>query len=127
MCSGNKNRLITICHPYDEVELALLVCALHGEGIPYFVAGRYFGSLMPGVQIPSYNERAIRVPEEFAGTAAELIAVLRWEDVRMEQTFTSVSKFRMVAEALFLGWFLPVGTRKPVGKTVQKKSPPKRA
>jgi hypothetical protein len=104
--------MITVCHPYDEMELAFLICVLNREEIPYFIVGQHFGALMPGIQVPAYNERTIQVPEAYAERAIAAIEEFRREDVRMEQTFTISSKIRMVAEAILFGWFLPVGRKK---------------
>ena len=114
--------MITVCHPYDEMELALLVGILESEEIPYFIFGQYLGSLLPGIQIPSYNERRIMVPEPYAEKAIEVIEEFRSKDVRMEQTYTWGSKIRMVAEAILFGWFIAGGSKKPSKKSLRSTS-----
>lgn len=120
--SASSRHMITVCHPYDEMELAFLVCVLNREDIPYLIIGQNFGSLFPGVQISSYNERTIQVPECFAERAIEAINEFRKIDVRNEQTFTLTSKIRMLAEAVLFGWFFPAGTKKTSGKSPESTS-----
>jgi len=66
--------MIAISYPKDEIDLGLKISILESEDIPYFVRGQYFGSLYPGPQIASYNERAIMVPEKFVERASELLS-----------------------------------------------------
>ena len=104
--------MITVCHPYDEMELALLVGLLQREEIPYYIFGQYLGAILPGIQIPAYNERKLMVPEAYAEKAIEIVAEFRRHDGRTEQTYTLTSKIRMIAEAIFFGWFIPGGDKK---------------
>jgi len=115
--------MITICHPSDEVEYMLIVAELTREEIPFFIVGQYFGSLFPGVQISWYNERSIQVPKDYETRAIEVIRDLRKEDVRNEQSFTFMSKLRMLIEVIFFGWFFPAGIRKPSNKSLKNGTP----
>jgi hypothetical protein len=47
---------------------------LEAYGIPVFVHGRHFGSLLPGLQIGQHNTQGVMVPEERAADALELLA-----------------------------------------------------
>ena len=105
--------MVTVCHPYDAMELAFIVSILEREKIPYFIVGEHFGSIVPGVQIPAYNERTIQVPEEYAERAIAAIEEFRNIDVRRDQSFTLTSKLRMLAEAILFGWIFPHGSKKP--------------
>jgi hypothetical protein len=115
--------MVTVCHPYDDMELAFLVSILNREEIPYFIVGKYFGSIVPGAQIPAYNERTIQVPEEFAERAIAAIEEFRNIDVRREQSFTLTSKLRMLAEAILFGWIFPHGSKKPSRKPSKPGTP----
>ncbi len=109
--------MITICHPYDEMELSFLICILNKEEIPYLIIGQHFGSIFPGLQIASYNERTIQVPKGFEERAIKAIDEFRKIDVRLEQSYTLTSKIRMIFEALIFGWFIPGGNKKPSNKS----------
>ncbi len=108
--------MITICHPYDEMELSFLICILNREEIPHLIIGQHFGSIIPGLQIASYNERTIQVPKEFEERAIEVVDEFRNMDVRLEQTYALTSKIRTIIEAIFFGWFIPGGTKRPSNK-----------
>ncbi len=109
--------MITICHPVDDLELLLLRAALDAAGIPFFVAGENFGSLYPGLQIPAYNERRVQVPAGFAGAALEVVAQLRASYAPTFATLTTRSKLRMLLEALWFGWVMPVGSKRRMDTT----------
>ena len=114
--------MITICHPYDDIELSFLICILNREEIPHLIIGQHFGSIFPGLQIASYNERTIQVPEVFEERAIEAINEFRKIDVRLEQSFTLTSKIRLIFDAIFFGWFIPGGTKKPSKKAIKPTS-----
>jgi Putative prokaryotic signal transducing protein len=63
--------------PDSEAELVSVVAMLDARDGPCFVHGAGLGSVLPGVQVPSLNARAIMVPEEQAAEALALIADLR--------------------------------------------------
>jgi hypothetical protein len=105
------------------MELAILIGLLEREEIPYFIFGQYLGSLLPGLQIAAYNERRIMVPKPYIEEAIEIIEEFRRIDVRMEQTYTLTSKIRMVFEALFFGWFISGGKKKPSNKSLKLGTP----
>ena len=63
--------------PQSEPELAVVKSLLEAHGIPVFVHGRHFGSLLPGLQIGHHNAQSIMVPEERVSDALELLADFR--------------------------------------------------
>src|SRR5262249_17724716 len=69
--------LVPVLRPDSEAELATVVAMLEARGVPCFVRGGGIGSLLPGVQVESFNARAIMVPEDRANEALDLIADLR--------------------------------------------------
>jgi hypothetical protein len=97
--------------PPNKARLALLVCELEAASIPYFVAGQYFGSLYPGPQVASYNERAIKVPENYIEHALEIVADFRSGYEPTATNLAPKSKLRVVVEFLFMGWSVPGGKR----------------
>ena len=105
--------MITVCHPVDDLEQAFLVAALEAEEIPFFIAGQYFGGLYPGIQIPWYNERSIRVPPSCYAAALAIVAEVRANYVGPAEQVAVKSKIRMIFEGVVLGWVMPGGTKKP--------------
>ena len=104
--------MITVCHPVDDLELVLLQAALNAAEIPHFVVGYHFGSLYPGMQIIAYNERTIRVPNDYVEEALEVIEEVRSSYSPAFENLTKQSKFRMILEGLFFGWVVPAGPKK---------------
>lgn len=104
--------MITICHPVDDLELLLFRMALQAEGIPHLVVGDHFGSLYPGMQIPSFNERSVRVPADYIKDALKVLDKLRATYRPTSDNLTTRSKIRMLLEGLFLGWVMPGGRKK---------------
>ena len=104
--------MITLCHPNDNLEQMFIVSALEAAGIPYFILGEYFGGIYPGVQIAWYNERTIKVPAPFIESARQLVEEVRADYVSPADDLTVPSKFRMLAEAIIFGWFIPGGKKK---------------
>jgi len=107
--------MVTVCHPVDDIELLFLRSALEAVDIPYFVIGQHFGSLYPGIQIPAYNERTIRVPPAYKVKALEVIAEVRSTYEPACVNLTVESKFRMFVESM-LGWVIPAGTKRSLSK-----------
>lgn len=105
--------MITICHPIDDLELLLLRAALEAEGVPHFILGNHFGSLYPGMQVPFYNERSVRVPEAYRELALQIVSELRADYAPVSVDLPVKSKWRMLFEALLMGWTLPGGDKKP--------------
>lgn len=101
--------LVTIFRPQTESELAIALAILEAHGVESFVHGQYFGSLLPGLQIESYNTRAIMVPEERAVEAREALA----ESFPVNEPAATLpsmrfrDKMRIVLEAVMFGWFVP--------------------
>ena len=106
--------LIAVLRPDSEAELATTVAMLEARGVPCFVRGGGIGSLLPGVQVESFNARAIMVPEDRANEAIALIADLRGpaDDGDDKTPPPPPSKLRTLAEFLLFGWFIP-GRRHP--------------
>ena len=107
--------LVPVLRPDSEAELATTVAMLEARGVPCFVRGGGIGSLLPGVQVESFNARAIMVPEDRANEAIALIADLRGSaDDGEDKTPppAAPSKLRTLAEFLLFGWFVP-GRRDP--------------
>lgn len=101
--------LVTILRPQTESELAIALAILEAHEIESFVHGQYFGSLLPGLQIESYNTRTIMVPEERADEAREALAELSPpnEPAGAQPSMRFRDKARVVLEALLFGWFVP--------------------
>jgi hypothetical protein len=55
--------------------LLFIQMELEAEAIPHFVVGQRFGSLYPGMQMPWYNERSVRVPIGTVDKAQEVVHV----------------------------------------------------
>jgi len=104
--------MITVCHPRDDLEQLFIVSLLEEADIPYFIVGQYFGSLYPGIQIPWYNERSIRVPPSYLDSAGEVVKGFRAVYVGPSENLAVRSKLRMLFEGLFLGWFVPGGKKR---------------
>ncbi|MCP5144757.1 MAG: hypothetical protein H6978_08025 [Gammaproteobacteria bacterium] len=104
--------MITVCHPRDEVEQMLLVAELEFAGIPCFINAEHFGSLYPGMQIPWYNEKSIRVPPSCYEEATDIVNEFRKGYTPQSVGLDATSKFRMLAEAVLFGWVMPYGTKK---------------
>ena len=107
--------MITICHPVDDMELLFIRMELEATAIPFFVVGQHFGSLYPGMQMPSYNERSIRVPATYLDEALEVIQHVRAYYSPTFENLAKESKLRIICEALLLGWVIPAGNKKASG------------
>ena len=105
--------MITICHPVDDAELLILRMELEAAEIPYLVVGQHFGSLYPGMQIPAYNERSIRVHRAHLDDALRVLEHVRGYYRPSFENLDAKSKLRIFLEALCLGWVIPAGTKKP--------------
>jgi hypothetical protein len=103
--------LVAILRPQTETELVIALAILEAHGIDTFVHGHYFGSLLPGLQIESYNTRTIMVPEGWANEAREALA----ESLASAGPSAEVppmrllDRVRVVLEAVLFGWFVPGG------------------
>ncbi len=104
--------MITVCHPADEIEQMLIASQLESSGIPYFINAEHFGSLYPGMQIPWYNEKAIRVPPSCVDEELIIINEFRKHYLPQSESLDFVSKVRILCEALFFGWLFPCGRKK---------------
>jgi len=106
--------LVPVLRPDSEAELATVVAMFEARGIPCFVRGGGIGSLLPGVQVESFNARAIMVPEDRANEALALIADLHGssDSTESKPPPPRSSKLRTLAELLLFGWFI-TGRRDP--------------
>lgn len=104
--------MITVCHPVDDLELLLLEMELQTHEIPYFVVGRHFGSLYPGVQVPWYNERSIRVGATHLAEAEEVVGHVRSYYEPAAVNLAGKSKLRIFCEAVIAGWAVPAGKKR---------------
>ncbi len=105
--------MITLCHAMHDAEVLYIRAALQNAGIPHFIIGEGFGSLYPGIQIASYNERRFLVPEAFYRESIDIVNRIR--DIQIEvsrEEFTLSSKLRIVVETLVFGWSSLGGKRK---------------
>ena len=101
--------LVKVFSPESEAELMTVVAMLEARRVPCFVHNAGLGSLLPGVQVESFNTRAVMVPEERAAEALALIADLRGSpEARDDEVRTPrSSKLRALIEVLLFGWFVP--------------------
>jgi hypothetical protein len=104
--------LITVAHARDDMELLFIRMTLEAEGIPFLVVGEGFGGLYPGVQVPIFNERPVRVRTSDGERAVEAIERLRQDLEPASSDLGAGSKIRIILETLLFGWFLPGGKRR---------------
>ena len=109
--------LVKVAFPETASELAMMVSLLEAEGIPYYVHGAALGSLYPGLQIANYNTMTIMVPAPAAEQALEVLAVLS-EPAQPKEAYRRPlsERIRIIAEALFFGWFVPGARRRQRAK-----------
>jgi len=119
--------MITICHPVDDMELLFIQMELEAEAIPHFVVEKHFGSLYPGMQMPWYNERSVRVPVRRAEEALKVIQRVRAYYEPGSVNLDKNSKLRIFCEALFFDWVMPVGNKRPSNPTFNPDAPSRRA
>jgi hypothetical protein len=112
--------MITICHPVDDMELLFIRLELEAADIPHFVVGQYFGSMYPGMQIPWYNERSVRVPATCLNEALEVIQHVRSYYSPTFGNLVIKSKLRIFLEALLFGWIIPAGSKKPSNPSLKR-------
>ena len=100
---------VTILQPQSESELVIALAILEAQEIENFVHGQYLGSLLPGLQIESYNTRSIMVPEELADDARDALAGLSPADESVVEPVAMRlrDRVRVVLEAALFGWFVP--------------------
>jgi 8-oxo-dGTP diphosphatase len=95
--------LVRIFTPRTASEAAVVVAMLEAHEIPALLHNGYLGSLLPGVQIGSYNSQSIMVAEEQAADAWELLANFR----AAPSPVADGSWMRNLFETVLLGWFVP--------------------
>jgi hypothetical protein len=101
--------LVAVARPESESHIALIVSALDAAGIPHHVQGAGLGSLLPGMQIASYNQRTVLVPEVCAADAAAVIAELELHapPPEAEAVPRARDKWRNLVEFLLFAWVVP--------------------
>ena len=104
--------MLTLFHARDDSEVMFLRSLLQSYEIPFFIIGEHFGSLYPGVQIASYNERRFTVPAEYFDQAKGILEehLNAYEPAAVN--LTTKSKLRILFEVLFWGWYFPNGKQK---------------
>lgn len=104
--------LVPVLTPDSEAELVTIVAMLEARGVTCFVRGAGIGSLLPGVQVESFNSRTIMVPADRATEALALIADLKGSPDTVDNELPPPPPLRTLAEWLLFGWFVP-GRREP--------------
>lgn len=112
--------LVPVARPETESHVALIVSALDAAGIPHHVQGAGLGSLLPGMQIASYNLRTVLVPGMCAADAAAVIAELELHAPPPEAEVVprARDKWRNLVELLLFAWIVP-GVRRRRGRALQ--------
>jgi hypothetical protein len=101
------------------MELLFIRMALEADGIPFLVVGDGFGSLYPGVQLPIFNERPVRVYEQDWERAVDVVNEVRIDFDPVSSDLAASSKLRIVLEAVMFAWFVPGGKRRrPSNKSI---------
>lgn len=118
--------MITICHPIDDMELLFIQMELEAEAIPYFVVGQHFGSLYPGMQMPWYNERSVRVPIDAVPKAQEVIQRVRTYYEPTSVNLDKKSRLRIFCETVLFGWVIPAGNKRPSNPAFTPDAPDRR-
>lgn len=108
--------MVVLCHAMDDMEVLFLRALLQSEEIHFAIVGEHFGSLYPGVQIASYNERRFLVPLEQYERAAALIAEHREVYVPVTENLSLGARLRIVIEAFLFGWCFPGGRKRQGAK-----------
>jgi len=101
--------MVILCHAMNDMEVMYIRAMLQSADIPFHIIGENFGSLYPGIQIASYNERRFLVPQEYYDEASDLIQDLRTEEPTVhepvaQKDLTLGSKIRIIIETLLCGW-----------------------
>ena len=100
--------LVAVARPGSEPESAAMVSLLQANDIPCFVHGAGLASILPGMQISSYNTPTIMVPDSAAAEATELLSVFAApaSTVTAPHSVGFLAKVRMVFEVLLFGRFV---------------------
>lgn len=113
----DRSPMVELHSPEDEGDLLLLRSVLDDAGLPYFVKGDLFGSLIVGPRIDHVNRKTIYVHRRDAEEARELVAEFLSKTVRPAESAARELRgrdvLRMVAEVLLFGWFLPGRRSRP--------------
>lgn len=83
-----------------------MVSLLEANEIPCFVHGGHLASVLPGLQIGSYNTATIMVPDSARQEAIDLLAVFsaQPETSSSPAPLGVLAKVRVVLEAAIFGW-----------------------
>jgi len=110
-----EKTFIRLFYVDDPVRLAMLRGLLDAEGINYYVHNDHFGSLRVGPNIPLLNERWVMVEAAEEERAMELLEEIRGGAIgepSEERGYSLIDRFRMLAEFLLFGWFMPGRSRR---------------
>ncbi len=105
--------LVRVFLPQSESEVLVATAMLEAHGITAFVQNRGIGSLLPGVQINSYNTQSIWVAEENVADALELLARFNTPPREAVVPLRFGDKLRLIIEGLLGGWFVPGSRSRP--------------
>ena len=108
--------MVAIARPGSEPESAAMVSLLRANDIPCFVHGAGLASILPGLQISSYNMPTLMVPGSAVPAAMELLSVFAapTATVAIPHKVSLRAKVRMVLETVLFGRFVsqpPVDAR----------------
>lgn len=101
--------LVIVARPVSEPERAAMVSLLEANDIPCFVHGANLAAMLPGLQIASYNNPTIMVPDQVREEALELLAVFAAPPdlpIPASQPVGLLPKLRMILEAVLGGWLV---------------------
>ena len=96
-----------VLHPRSECELVCALAVLKAHGVSSFVHNARFGALFQGPPIPHYNERAIFVRSEQVDVARRALSGVEGRNRLFHPSRSPCDRARVVAELVFLGWFIP--------------------
>lgn len=108
------------------MELLFIQMELEAEAIPHFVVGQHFGSLYPGMQMPWYNERSVRVPIDALDKAQEVVQRVRTYYEPTSVNLDKKSRLRIICEAVLFGWVMPAGNKRPSNSAFNPDAPNRR-
>lgn len=107
-------------------EISHIECEFVAAGIPCFIQNRYLGDLLPGPQVPWYNEKRIFVPRKYLEEALQIVKETRFEQGFSANTNSWKQNVRLILETVVFGWFV-LGDRSPESDNKASKRTPKGA
>jgi hypothetical protein len=97
-------RLLYFAESYAET--VHIECEFVAAGIPCFIQGRYLGDILPGPQVPWYNERRIFVPNMYLEQALQIVAGTRIEQGFSTRRNSWKENVRSIFEIILFGWYI---------------------